>query len=215
MQSTIKAVLFDLDGTLLDSFGLHYAAYEVMFAEFGIEMKKELFLRSYSPNWYRTYQAFGLAEEHWPSANDLWLRAAENHVAELFPDVIDVLDQLSAEFELGIVTSGSKSRVLRDMDRLEIHRYFSILVTGDDITEPKPAPQGLQMAMEYLSISPGEAVYVGDAHADFEMSRAAGVPFIGVPSEFANLTRDHPEYDVHTIKTLPDVIGKRARERFK
>lgn len=215
MQSTIKAVLFDLDGTLLDSFGLHYAAYEVMFAEFGIEMKKELFLRSYSPNWYRTYQAFGLAEEHWPSANDLWLRAAENHVAELFPDVIDVLDQLSAEFELGIVTSGSKSRVLRDMDRLEIHRYFSILVTGDDITEPKPAPQGLQMAMEYLSISPVEAVYVGDAHADFEMSRAAGVLFIGVPSEFANLTHDHPEYDVHTIKALPDVIGKRARERFK
>ena len=215
MQSTIKAVLFDLDGTLLDSFGLHYAAYEVMFAEFGIEMKKELFLRSYSPNWYRTYQAFGLAEEHWPSANDLWLRAAENHVAELFPDFIDVLDQLSAEFELGIVTSGSKSRVLRDMDRLEIHRYFSILVTGDDITEPKPAPQGLQMAMEYLSISPVEAVYVGDAHADFEMSRAAGVPFIGVPSEFANLTHDHPEYHVHTIKTLPDVIGKRARERFK
>ena len=215
MQNTIKAVLFDLDGTLLDSFGLHYSAYEVMFAQFGIEMEKELFLNTYSPNWYRTYKAFGLAEEYWPSANDLWLKAAENHTAELFPDVIAVIEQLGSEYELGIVTSGSKSRVLRDMDRLDIHRYFSTLVTGEDITEPKPAPQGLQMALGELSLSSNQAVYVGDAHADFEMSRAAGVPFIGVQSEFANLTVDHPEYEIHSIKSLPDVISKRAWEKFK
>lgn len=215
MQSTIKAVLFDLDGTLLDSFGLHYSAYEVMFAEFGIEMEKELFLSTYSPNWYRTYEAFGLDEKHWPSANDLWLQAAEAHRAELFHDVIDVLDYLQRKYEMGIVTSGSKSRVLRDMDGLDIHKYFSTLVTSDDITEPKPAPQGLQMALEKLKLSPDEAVYVGDAHADFEMSRAAGVPFIGVPSEFANLMHDHPEYEIHSIKTLPDVIHRRAWERFK
>ncbi|HYJ91819.1 MAG TPA: HAD family hydrolase [Pyrinomonadaceae bacterium] len=209
-----KAVLFDLDGTLLDSFGLHYAAYEVMFAQFGIAMRRDLFLSSYSPNWYRTYEAFGLPREHWPSANDLWLKAAENHAASLFPDVIDVLSELSSDYELGIVTSGSKLRVLRDMDRLDIHQYFSTLVTGDDIVEPKPAPQGLQMALEHLSILPSEALYVGDAHADFEMSRAAGVPFIGVPSEFANLSHDHLEYEIHSIAMLPDVIGRRAWEKF-
>jgi phosphoglycolate phosphatase/pyrophosphatase PpaX len=206
MQSSIKAVLFDLDGTLLDSFGLHYAAYEVMFAEFGIAMEKELFLSTYSPNWYRTYEAFGLDEKHWSTANDLWLKAAEAHRAELFHDVIDVLEHLQSKYEMGIVTSGSKSRVLRDMDRLDIHKYFSTLITGDDITDPKPAPQGLQMALERMSLLPEQAVYVRDAHADFEMSRAAGVPFIGVQSEFANLTHDHPEYGIHAIKTLPDVV---------
>lgn len=215
MEISIKAVLFDLDGTLLDSFGLHYSAYEVMFAEFGIEMERELFLSTYSPNWYRTYEAFGLNEEHWPTANDLWLKAAENYSAELFPGVLSTLDGLKTQYELGVVTSGSKSRVLRDMDRLDIHKYFSTLVTGEDITEPKPAPQGLQMALDELSLSPEQAVYVGDAHADFEMSRAAGVPFIGVQSEFANLTYDHPEYEIHSIRTLPDVISKRAWERFK
>ena len=126
-----------------------------------------------------------------------------------------MLDQLNAEHELGIVTSGSKSRVLRDMDRLDIHEYFSTLITGDDISEPKPAPQGLTMALEKLSLSPDQAVYVGDAHADFEMSRAAGVPFIGVPSEFANLIDDHPEYDIHSIASLPEVIKRRAWKKFE
>ena len=210
MQSTIKAVLFDLDGTLLDSFRLHYSAYQEMFTHFGIEMEKELFLSTYSPNWYRTYEAFGLAEEHWPSANDLWLKAAENHIADLFPEVLAILEELGREYELGVVTSGSKSRVLRDMDRLDIHKYFSILVTGDDITEPKPAPQGLLMAIEHLLIMPNEAVYVGDAHADFEMSRAAGVPFLGVPSEFANLTHDHQEYKIHPLASLPSVISRQT-----
>ena len=208
-QVDLRAVLFDLDGTLLDSFTLHYAAYEVMFARFGIDMDKELFLNSYSPNWYRTYEAFGLAQEHWESANKAWLEAAAGHNSQLFPGVIEILEELGREYMLGIVTSGSKDRVLREMDRLDIHKYFSALVTGDDITEPKPSPEGLQVAIDKLSIAANQAIYVGDAFADFQMSRAAGVPFIGVESEFANLEYGHAEYEIHSITSLPRVLAKR------
>lgn len=202
----MKAVLFDLDGTLLDSFHLHYTAYEVMFGHFGIEMSRDLFLSTYSPNWYRTYEAFGLDEEHWERANLLWLEAAAVHEPELFPGVAKMLVELGSTYELGIVTSGSKSRVMNDLRRLDIAHHFSTIVTGDDITEPKPAPEALELALTHLSIPPHDAVYVGDAHADFEMSRAAGVKFVGVASEFANLMDDHPEYDVHPITSLPAVI---------
>lgn len=205
-MSDLKAVLFDLDGTLLDSFSLHYSAYETMFATFGIEMRRDLFLSSYSPNWYRTYEAFGLAEEHWDAANTLWLQAAAAHAPELFPGVKGLLEDLRTRYDLGIVTSGSRSRVVNDLRRLEIANYFSAVVTGDDITEPKPAPESLELALSRLSVPPARAVYVGDAHADFEMSRAAGVPFIGVPSEFANLTHGHPDYEIHPVASLPDVI---------
>ena len=202
----MKAVLFDLDGTLLDSFALHYLAYEAMFGHFGIEMSRELFLSTYSPNWYRTYQAFGLDEEHWETANSLWLEAAALHKPELFPGVAEMLVELGSAYKLGIVTSGSKSRVVSDLARLDIARHFSSVITAEDITQPKPAPEGIETALRDLSLAPHQAVYVGDAHADFEMSRAAGVRFIGVASEFANLLEDHPEYDLHPITSLPDVI---------
>ena len=202
----MKAVLFDLDGTLLDSFHLHYAAYETMFGHFGIEMSRELFLSTYSPNWYRTYEAFGLDEEHWEQANTLWLEAAAEHSPELFPGVRDVLLELGLMHTLGIVTSGSRSRVANDLDRLGIGHHFSTVITAEDVAMPKPAPEALKLALRLLSLTPDEAIYVGDAHADFEMSRAAGVRFIGVASDFANLTDKHEEYRVHPITSLPDVI---------
>ena len=104
------------------------------------------------------------------------------------------------------MTSGSKSRVLRDLDRTGIAGYFKSVVTGDDIRHPKPAPEGLETALNELAVSPNEALYVGDAHADFEMARAAGVRFFGVPSEFANLASDHPEYEVRLIGELPRLL---------
>ena len=209
-DARIKAVLFDLDGTLLDSFPMHYVVYETMFSQFGIAMSRELFLSTYSPNWYRTYEAFGLAEEHWNAANDLWLNEAAKHAPELFPGVKDVLAELNKCFALGIVTSGSKSRVIEDLDRTGIAQLFKVVITAGDISQPKPAPEGLEIAMRELSVAASETVYIGDAHADFEMARAAGVKFFGVPSEFANLTDDHPDYDVHPLISLPGLICQLA-----
>jgi HAD superfamily hydrolase (TIGR01549 family) len=207
----IIAILFDLDGTLLDSFRLHYRAYEVMFRHFGIEMSRELFLQTYSPNWYRTYEAFGLAAEHWELANSLWLDAANKHFPELFPGVSEMLHELSKIYKLGIVTSGSRSRVSKELERLQVAPHFATVVTGDDVTNPKPEAEGLKRALDEINAEPNQAVYVGDALADFEMARAVGTRFFGVPSEFANLSHGHPEYDVRPISALPDTIRSWSR----
>lgn len=186
-RKSLKALVFDLDGTLLDSFAAHWEAYRIMFGRFGVQITKESFLSSYSPNWYETYQAMGLPKEAWKIADEYWLEAAAQQTPNLFPGVERSLSQLAGWYKLGLVTSGSKSRVARDLERTGINAVFEAVITGDDVLQPKPAPQGLERALGRLKVQPHEAVYIGDAQADYEMARAAKVQFIGVRSAFDSL----------------------------
>jgi pyrophosphatase PpaX len=206
-QDEFSGLLFDLDGTLLDSFHTHLEAYRVMFSRFGIEMSAEIFFASYSPNWYHTYQTMGLPEEVWEVANSYWIEAVDGLSPQLLPGVSETLDRLYDSYRLGIVTSGSKNRVLRDLERTGINRFFEAVITGDDIKRPKPDPEGLELALSRMRLQPKEAVYIGDTHADYEMAQAAHVHFLGIPSAFASLSSSHPSAKVQSITDLLKLFG--------
>ena len=100
----INTLLFDLDGTLLDSFSVHLDVFKITFARFGIHLTEEDFLSSYSPNWYKTYEAVGLRKEEWALADAYWLKEVEKKTAQLFPQVKETLTILNENFTLGLVT---------------------------------------------------------------------------------------------------------------
>jgi len=203
----INTLLFDLDGTLLDSFSVHLEIFKTTFAQFGIQLSEEEFLKTYSPNWYETYEAFGLKKEDWEAADSFWLKEAEKISARLFPGVKEILLKLDKYFTLGLVTSGSKSRVERDVKATGIINFFKTVVTGDDVKVPKPSPEGLEIALRNLDKQADEAIYIGDSSADYEMAKAAGVYFIGVSSEFNSLNANHPDYRIHLLNDLPKLMG--------
>jgi len=203
----INTLLFDLDGTLLDSFSVHLEIFKTTFAQFGIQLSEEEFLKTYSPNWYETYEAFGLRKEDWEAADSFWLKEAEKISAQLFPGVKEILLKLDKYFTLGLVTSGSKPRVERDIKATGIINFFKTVVTGDDVKVPKPSPEGLEIALRNLAKQTDEVIYIGDSSADYEMAKAAGVYFIGVSSEFNSLSSDHPDYNIHSLIDLPKLMG--------
>jgi len=203
----INTLLFDLDGTLLDSFSVHLEIFKTTFEQFGIQLSEEEFLKTYSPNWYETYEAFGLRKEDWEAADSFWLKEAEKISARLFPGVKEVLLKLDKYFTLGLVTSGSKSRVERDIKATGITNFFKTVVTGDDVKVPKPSPEGLEIALRNLDKQPDEVIYIGDSSADYEMAKVSGVYFIGVSSEFNSLSNNHPDYSIHSFNDLPKLIG--------
>lgn len=203
----INTLLFDLDGTLLDSFSVHLEIFKTTFAQFGIQLSEKEFLKTYSPNWYETYEAFGLKKEDWEAADSFWLKEAEKISARLFPGVKEILLKLEKYFTLGLVTSGSKSRVERDMMATGINIFFKTIVTGNDVQTPKPSPEGLEIALRNLDKHAHEVVYIGDSSADYEMAKAAGVYFIGVSSEFNSLSSNHPDYSIHSLNDLPKLMG--------
>jgi HAD superfamily hydrolase (TIGR01549 family) len=200
--SQLSVLLFDLDGTLLDSFSSHFDAYQNMFARFGIEVNRDRFLESYSPNWYHTYEAMGLPPECWKLANAYWLEEADRRQPDLFPGVRDTLIRLSERYPLGLITSGSSSRVSRDLSRTEIASVFQTIITGDDVKNPKPSPEGLELALERIGVRPNQVAYIGDALHDYEMAQAASTRFIGVASDFGGLPVDHPFPRINSVTDL-------------
>lgn len=201
-----KALLFDLDGTLLDAFPGHFAAFRYMFSRFGIHYDEADFLRTYTPNWYAVFEAAGLPRQYWEQANAYWMEEAARHAPQPFPGVTETLQRLAVSCKLGVVTSGSRSRVMREIAAALPEIRFETVITGDDVTRRKPDPQGLELALQALGLPAADAVYVGDAQADLEMAAAAGMDFVGVRSRFQTLPLEIPRL-IDSLVELPAALG--------
>jgi HAD superfamily hydrolase (TIGR01509 family) len=181
----VRAVLFDWDGTLVDTAEASFRCYVRLFEEFGVAFDRETYARTYSPNWYQTFRMLDIPEERWPHADQRWLaHFAEEQVA-LIDGARELVDALHRRgLATGIVTSGSRERVERELDT---HGFaFHQCVFGSDVQEKKPHPEGLLLCLQRLEIAAEEAVYVGDSPEDIAMAQAAGVYAIAVPGGYPN-----------------------------
>jgi HAD superfamily hydrolase (TIGR01509 family) len=184
---SLRAVLFDWDGTLLDSAELSYRCYVRVFEHFGIRFGREDFARGYSPDWIRTYERVGLPRTRWDEADGLWLRLYSGQAGDLLPGACQLLGALQArDLRLGVVTSGDRDRVHSDLARLGLAARFDAVVCGNDVPRRKPHPDGLIAALAQLGVEAQNACYVGDSPEDVEMARAASVFSIGIPGGFPN-----------------------------
>lgn len=182
-----RAFLFDWDGTLVDSAAKSYRCYVRVFSAYGIEYDRATFERTYSPDWYRTYEQLGLGREHWDEADARWLACYETEPSVLVPGATEVLERLAARgIAQGLVSSGDSTRVRRELGALGVERFFRAVVCGGETARRKPHPEPLLLALERLGVAPGEAVYVGDSPEDVAMAKAAGAFAVGIPGGFPN-----------------------------
>jgi HAD superfamily hydrolase (TIGR01509 family) len=202
----IDTILFDWDGTLIDTAPYSFAAFQKAFQDLGIPFEIELCERIYSPNWYSMYQALKLPEDKWQAADDLWLHHYAHMSAPLVPDGLYVLKELhNRGYCLGIVTSGSQGRVRRELDRFDLSDIFKTVVCNEDVLHKKPQPEGLIVALKNLGKEPQFCCYVGDSPEDIEMGRQAGVQTIGIPGGYPNsktLPNANPDFCFDSILQL-------------
>jgi len=202
----ITTLLFDWDGTLYDSATAGLLAFQKTFADLGISFTREFYEASYSPNWYAMYEALNLPKERWESADELWLE----HYGEQEPRLVEgaketILDLCARGLRLGIVTSGTQRRVIREIEQLGLTPVFEAVICNEHIVNKKPHPEGLEKAIEQLACSREDCSYIGDAPEDVRMGKRAGVFTVAVRSAYPtsrHLLKEQPDVHLEFIKDL-------------
>ena len=182
----MRAILFDWDGTLVDSLGAFQHANAAVMAAFGLPWDEAIYRRNYVPDWRLMYLNLGVPPDRLDEANELWhttFAGAEDVIA--FEGVAGALARLDAAgCGLGIVTAGDRVIVEPQLARTGLGTLLPIRVFGDDLAVHKPDPAPLRRALELLGLADAadEVAYVGDAPTDMRMARAVGVRAIGIAS---------------------------------
>jgi HAD superfamily hydrolase (TIGR01509 family) len=205
----IRGVLFDWDGTLLNSYAADCAAYLAMFQEMGISWGVEDLARHYSPNWYRVYRAAKIPRRRWDDADRAWRTQYANHSPKLMNGARRVLASVARTYRLGIVTSGDRSRVLRQLREFRLSHLFDARVCSGDTRQKKPHPAPLRLALQRMRLDPSACIYVGDSPEDLEMAQRAGVRAIAVLGPFPTekrLRAAKPKLLLESICDLPEVL---------
>ena len=208
-QTSIEYVLFDWDGTLLDSFAADANAYMYMFGALGMSWSLAELKRHYSPNWHNVYRAAHLPRAKWEEADRLWRFFYRRQQPKLQPGAMRVLRMLDRRFKLALVSSGSRSRVRRQLREHDVSAMFLTKVCNEDAPRRKPHPAPLRIALERLRALPQTSVYIGDAPEDIEMAHRAGVRAIGVLGGSPvpeRLRAASPDALIETIRDLPGLM---------
>jgi len=176
-------VLFDLDGTVIDSgaiilASMRHAAREVL----GVEVPDEQLMAAVGgPGLEAQMQALS------PDRADELVTVYRAHNEPLHDELIccagmdEILVQLKDEGRrLGIVTAKRRQTVELAFARIPIEHLFETVVGGDETKKHKPDPEPLLLALERLGAAPDDAVYVGDAPFDVKAAKAAGLYSVGV-----------------------------------
>jgi HAD superfamily hydrolase (TIGR01662 family) len=165
--------------------------------------------RHYSPNWHNVYRAAHLPRAKWEEADRLWRFFYRKQQPKLQPGARRVLRMLDRRFKLALVSSGSRSRVRKQLREHNVSAMFLAKVCSEDAPRRKPHPAPLRMALDKLRALPQTCVYIGDAPEDIEMAHRAGVRAIGVLGGSPvpeRLRAASPDATIETIRDLPALL---------
>lgn len=191
MEQKIKAILFDLDGVLIDSEPLHFEAHKKAAAHYGIDLSLEDYMQFGVATgddflYGKMSEKFGVEinKDEISEMKKQHYREILDEKGKLMPGISEVLQKFSPEYELAIVSSGTSDSVEYVLAKFDIRKYFKAIITGDDVRNVKPFPDVYLKALEKLGISRDECVAIEDSATGIEAAKAAGIRCIAIPNDF-------------------------------
>jgi HAD superfamily hydrolase (TIGR01549 family) len=210
-----QALLFDLDGTLINSIDLWGEASVAACAAAGIgitmEMFREWYKRDYVLKLWLKEQGYSQATIDAVRADrDVRYMAALRKKITWLPGASEILEQCLGRIPLALVTNSHRRYVEATCERLPLEKYFPVIVTDDDMGKfRKPHPHGFFLATETLGVDPKKCLSIGDRFVDVETSHASGMSCCIVQGAYT--TEDamkKAEFPRHSLLELASSLTK-------
>ena len=209
--SSIRVLIFDLDGTLIDSKSDLIRSVNAMLSEMGREMLHEDTISGYighgAPQLVGKALGKGASETEREKALKFFLAHYEEHKLDstcAYPGVVEALEELSG-FSMAILTNKPVRVSMRILEGLGLAKYFRAVYGGNSFETKKPDPLGAQKIIGEFGASPGEAMLIGDSEVDVQTARNAGTLAAAVNYGFGTHDRATYPADVY-LDHLTDLL---------
>ena len=175
----LAALLLDLDGTLVDTAEANYAAYAAALGEVGVAVDRASFdAVANGRHWSQFLPGIignAAAEPARVAARKRELYPAMAGRTRLNRGLADFAAAARSRLKLALVTSASRSSTVAVLNAHGLGQLFETVVTGDDVAQPKPAPDAYLLAAERLEVSPDACLALEDSETGLESARRAGM----------------------------------------
>lgn len=218
---TVKMVMIDLDGTLIDSVPDLAAAANRMLADLGRAVWDEAHYRAWIGNGVPRFVKRALTGEMQAEPEDkLYEQAltlfrrhygvAVSDLSRPYPGVVEALERLKAQgFSLVCITNKAEAFTLPLLRNLDLYKYFQLVLSGDSLPKQKPDPLPLRHACAHFGIDSSHGVLVGDSSNDVQAARAAGMPVICVTYGYNHghdIRQSLPDAVVDSLTDVPQYL---------
>ena len=181
MRRLKRGVLFDFDGTLIDTWRLYLESFRRSLEPHFKRLLTDPEILDYQPIAERRLLQEIVEQtrfsDYFASFLSHYRSLHETHCDGLYPGAVELLNGLRAEgYVLGVVTGKSRTAWTITFDHSKLEP-FDAVITDDDVTHPKPHPEGLIAGLHTMDVEPSHAIYIGDSVFDCRAAQAAKIRF--------------------------------------
>jgi len=215
MLEMIKAVIFDLDGVLVDTEIEHEKAFKQVLSEFNITIlhqdykhyffgktDKEGFLDIFRKKGIRKYNI----EECVEKKREIFLKLLNG--ISVFKGVIELLDKLKEKYKLALASNSPKIEVEKIINLKSIKKYFEVITSVDDVIKPKPDPEIYLKTAEKLKVSIEECIVIEDSVFGVGAGKRAGMTVIAIANTEPKKKLKEADFVVENLNEVNEIIKK-------
>src|SRR3989441_3032756 len=216
-----KAIIFDMDGTLVSSLHvIYHCENEISRKYLKTSLTLEEVISKFGPP-ARTIirnMTKNLPDDVQSRAVSDYYECYRTHVSSrglVFPGITELLRKIKAsELQLALFTGVEKKMMEYTLSPFGLSEFFEVRITADDIQKSKPDPEGILLALSRIKADAKGSMYVGDSPADMVAGRQAGVltgAALWSPENRGDPTTEHPDYEFRSVQQLADFLFPKKR----